>query len=112
MAVVEAGVVFQVDSPDAESVKDLEEFVTTLLAEALAKKVENDPVAIKVWASAHPHNEVRIAELEARHVKAMFDPEWGFTEDGKKLQQGLLDKAVEDATAEAERQVQDQASSN
>jgi hypothetical protein len=103
---VEAGIVFEIETGD--EVEGEERAKAVLLD--LFKGIEDDPIPIKVWVSGHPNNEIRIATFNSRHVRCMYDPEYGFTPDGEKFREEKMAEALEqhvEQATEAELETED-----
>jgi hypothetical protein len=101
------GAAYQVDD---DSVENDHEYAENLLLSLCHSDMPHDErgtvIPIAVWASAEPVTEVRNAVMTARNLKAMFTPEFGLTEQGKKLLEKSLQDAAE-AAAEAQSQSQE-----
>jgi hypothetical protein len=88
--IILVGIAYQVDD-DVENGKDavLEALKTELpFSEAMQP--------LKVWASDEPDNSARCAEIHYLNMKAQTDPNFGWTVQGKELQDKALQEAAEE----------------
>lgn len=103
MALVLVGMIY--DLPDTDNTNPIppsmaEQLVTKLLVEE-APEVDNldgNIRPLKVWVSAEPNHEIRDAHMVYLNYKAKYDPEFGFTVTGKRIQNELLEKALGELT--------------
>lgn len=101
MALVLVGMIYDIPDTDATNPtppKMAEELVTKLLIEE-APEVDNldgNIRPLKVWVSGEPNHEIRDAHINYLNAKAKYDPEFGFTVVGKRVQNELLERALDE----------------
>lgn len=95
------GAAYQIDDESAEHDPDYaEKLLETLCHSEMPCDERGTVIPIAVWASAEPVTEVRNATMVAKNLKAMFTPEFGLTEQGKKLLEEKLQEVAESAAQE------------
>lgn len=101
MSIILVGVAYQVDD-EVENGKDA-------LLEVLQKELPYSEALIpmKVWASDELDNSARCAEVHYQNMKAQTDPNFGWTVQGKELQNQALQDAAEEVIEQAKEQAVD-----